>query len=92
MLLNSWAGHACCTELTPAAGWTHRQTLLTYCLTTVHHSLEAKKAEMSGQDEKLAAPARNGADAGRRVRGLKEEEVFVSLATLAPLFLLLHVC
>ncbi|KAI9635356.1 caffeine-induced death protein 2-domain-containing protein [Dioszegia hungarica] len=60
------------------SGWTHRQTLLTYCLTTVHQSLEAKKAEMSGQDEKLAAPARNGADAGRRVRGLKEEEVFAN--------------
>jgi hypothetical protein len=44
---------------------------------------------MLGQDEKLAAPVMNGADAGRRVRGLKEEEVYVSLATFAPPFLFL---
>lgn len=69
------------TKLIDLAGWTHRQTLLTFCLTTVHQSMESKKLEMSGQDSKLAAPIRSSNDVDRRVRGLKEEEVFVSIVS-----------
>lgn len=75
------------------AGWAHRQTLLTYCLSTVHSSLEQKKAEIAGQEERLAAaPSRTPGEIGRRVRGVKEEEVFVSVYSIALMDIFFQSC
>ncbi|WOO82781.1 uncharacterized protein LOC62_04G006267 [Vanrija pseudolonga] len=63
--------------LTPPAGWTHRQTLLTYCINTVEGSMNAKRAAAGGPtDERLAAaPVRPaGVQGGAHERGVREEQ------------------
>lgn len=64
-------------SLTPTAGWTHRQTLLTYCINTVEGSMNAKRAAAGGPtDERLvAAPPRPaGVQGGAHERGVREEQ------------------
>ncbi|WOO82782.1 Coiled-coil domain-containing protein 58 [Vanrija pseudolonga] len=52
------------------SGWTHRQTLLTYCINTVEGSMNAKRAAAGGPtDERLAA-----APGGAHERGVREEQ------------------
>lgn len=64
--------------LTPA-GWLHRQTLITYCQSTVDASLAPKLAARAGVEDKLAAsPARPaGVAGGAYERGAGEEQVIV---------------
>ena len=66
-------GPRCRSDL--AAGWAHRQTLLSYCLNTVQSSIQAKRKAQSGIEEKLVAPAH--VPSGPWRRGVKEEEVLV---------------
>jgi len=63
----------------PAAGWLHRQTLITYCQQTVDASLAAKRAATAGVEDKLAAPPprKAGVMGGVHERGIGEETVIV---------------
>lgn len=66
-------------ELTEhAAGWAHRQTLLSYCIGTVKASAEDKRPMATGDERLSALPSRTDRD--RRERGWREEEVLVILA------------
>ncbi|KAL1408964.1 hypothetical protein Q8F55_005781 [Vanrija albida] len=59
------------------SGWTHRQTLLTYCIGTVEGSMAAKRAAAGGPtDERLAAapPRPAGVQGGAHERGVREEQ------------------
>ncbi|RSH83857.1 hypothetical protein EHS25_005472 [Saitozyma podzolica] len=59
------------------AGWIHRQTMLSYCLSTVNASLESKRPETKGIDERLAASP-SAAGPIQRERGWREEEVLAN--------------
>ena len=58
-----------------SAGWSHRQTMLNYCLQTVTSSLATKRPiKQAGGDERQAATPGLGHRSGM---GLKEEEAVV---------------
>lgn len=55
--------------LNRSAGWTHRQTLLSYCVTSVSSSLSAKQQALHGQDARLEADSgRYASDAEREAK------------------------
>lgn len=57
-----------------AAGWAHRQTLLTYCQNTVDSSLSARRAA-AASDSPLAEPPQAFTGVTAHERGMKEDQV-----------------